>query len=78
MRTEIQENDLELVSGGKVYLNGNKMKISFTMLEQTFKVKCSYQEAKTLLLNLFASNDHLSDLDFDNLVKNEFQSRGWI
>ena len=78
MREEIMTNDLEAVAGGKVYLSGNKMKMSFTALEETYSLNCSYEEAKRLLTDLFVDNDTLSDYDFDCLVKDEFSSRGWI
>lgn len=79
MRTEIMDNDLEAVAGGKVYLSGNKMKMSFTALEKTLSLKnCSYEDAKRLLAALFIDNDHLSDYDFDMLVLNTFQAKGWL
>ena len=78
MRTELKEKDYELVAGGKVYVSGNKGIVSFTELQQSFKYKCSYEDAKKLALGLFIDNDRLSDLEFDKLVKAEFQKRGWI
>lgn len=78
MRKEIQENDLELIAGGKVYVSGNTGLISFTELKESYKYKCSYEDAKKLSLGLFIDNDHLSDREFDELVKKEFQRKGWI
>ena len=78
MRKEIQENNLELIAGGKVYVSGNKGLVTFTELKQSFKYKCSYEDAKKLSMGLFIENDHLSDLEFDKLVKREFEKRGWI
>ena len=78
MRREIQENDLELIAGGKVYVSGNSMIVSFTELKESYKYKCSYEDAKRLALGLFIDNDTLSDLEFDQLVKSEFVKRGWI
>lgn len=79
MRQEITNDNLDAVAGGKVYLSGNKMKMSFTALEETHKLKnCTYEEAKKLLAALFIDNDTLSDYEFDKLVKNTFMQKGWI
>ena len=78
MREEIFEDDLEAVAGGKVYLSGNKMKMSFTALQETYKLNCTYEEAKTLLATLFIANDTLSDEAFDQLVKTTFMQKGGI
>lgn len=79
MRTEIMDNDLEAVAGGKVYLSGNKMLISFTTLQQTYKLNnCTYTNAKKLVMDLFMDNDTLSDEAFDQLVRERFAQNGWI
>lgn len=77
MREQINDVNLEEVVGGTVNLSQAANKIGFTTLHEGYVLKCTYQEAKKLVSRLFADNE-LSESAFDQLVKKEFQARGWI
>lgn len=77
MREQINDLDLGEVVGGTVNLSEKANKIGFTTLHEGYVLKCSYKDAKKLVSQLFAANE-LSESAFDQLVKKEFQSRGWI
>lgn len=77
MREQINDVNLEEVVGGTVNLSQAANKIGFTTLHEGYVLKCTYQEAKKLVSRLFAENE-LSESAFDQLVKKEFQARGWI
>ena len=77
MREIIPDNEISEVVGGVVNLSEAANKIGFTTLHEGYVLKCSYKEAKTLVSLLYAQNE-LSESGFDNLVKKEFMSRGWI
>lgn len=77
MREEINDTNLEEIVGGVVNLSEAANKIGFTTLHEGYTLKCTYKEAKTLVSQLYAANE-LSESAFDQLVKKEFQARGWI
>lgn len=78
MRQEINDLDLDKVSGGSVNLSEKKNKIGFDTIGEAYTLKCTYKEARTLVSSLFASNQDLNEKDFDILVRNQFKAKGWI
>lgn len=78
MRQEINDLDLDKVSGGSVNLSEKKNKIGFDTLGEGYTLKCTYKEARSLVSSLFAANQDMTEKDFDILVRNQFKAKGWI
>lgn len=77
MREMINNEDLFQIAGGRVNLSREKNKIGFTTLAEGYELKCSFEDARDLLTSLFSQYD-TSEAAFDQIVKDEFMSRGWI
>jgi len=78
MRAQIDEMDLDLVTGGTVKLSESKNKIGFTTLGEAYPIKCTFAQARDLVVKLFALNPDLKEREFDQLVKDAFTDNGWI
>lgn len=79
MRQEINLEDMELVSGGVVYLSKDWMKVGFSTTCETFDLKnCSYFEAYGLADTIYEQHKHEGNAAVDAATKAAFKSRGWI
>lgn len=79
MREQMNEQDLESVVGGIVRVSGNRMKVSFSNLQEAYKLKnCDASDASLLAQILYNQHKNEGDLAYERIVKEEFQNRGWI
>lgn len=79
MREKLNDEALDFVAGGTVYLSYDKMKIGFSSTGEKYNlVNCEFQDAQNLAQALWLANTNLGDAAFDALVKSEFQAKGWI
>ena len=79
MREKLNDEALDFVAGGTVYLSYDKMKIGFSSTGEKYNlVNCEFRDAQNLAQDLWLANQHLGDAGFDALVKSEFEARGWI
>jgi len=78
MKRELEELELEEVTGGTVVLSAPMGKVRFTAIGKTYLIKGDIKQMRNLLLSLYDDNENMNDSEFDTLVRNEFKSRGWI
>ena len=78
MSHQLSDQDLESVVGGSVNLSEKKNKIGFDTIGEVYTLKCTFKEARTLVVTMFADNPDLSEQAFDILVRDEFRDRKWI
>jgi len=78
MRTEVNENDLELVAGGTVVVS-DMGKVGFTTIGRKYKLQnVGWREARNYAEELHDSHSSMSNAEFDQFVLNEFARKGWI
>lgn len=78
MSHQLSDQDLESVVGGSVNLSEKKNKIGFDTIGEVYTLKCTFKDARTLVVKMFAENPDLSEQAFDILVRDEFRDRKWI
>lgn len=80
MKRELNDTELNEVTGGNVTLSESLGIVYFSALNKTCKLKPGvvFREARNLLLDLYDENANMSDAEFDRLVGREFKARGWI
>lgn len=79
MREQINNEELDLVNGGVVYLSKDFMKIGFSTLKQTFALKnCSYGQAFALVDSVYEQYKDQGNSTVDQKTKEAFQAKGWI
>ena len=79
MKQEINEQDLEQVVGGTVYVNGSKMTIKFTVLGAGYRLKnCEDYEVMGLVSQLYGQYKTQGDQAYETAVKNALRAKGWI
>lgn len=78
MKHEINDQELDVVTGGTVFLSRDKMRVGFSSTGEKFDLKCSFREANNLAQDLWEANQTLGDAAFDALVKSEMKARGMI
>jgi hypothetical protein len=79
MRTKLDENVLENVTGGTVVISYDKMMVGFRGIGEKYKlVNCTYEQARNLAESLWMQNQSLGDADFDRLVRDTYRNNGWI
>lgn len=78
MGHQLTDQDLENVVGGSVNLSEKKNKIGFDTIGEAYTLKCTFKEAKTLVLSMFADYTDVTEREFDILVRDEFLHRNWI
>ena len=80
MRREINnEEALERIAGGTVYISRDTMRVGFSTTGERFSlVNCTYADARNLADDLWEANQTLGDAAFDALVKSEWAARGWL
>ena len=79
MRKELDELELDGVTGGCVVISKNKMMIGFSTTGEKFNLtNCSYNQARDYRDELLEANANMSDEAFDKYCKQMFQAKGWI
>ncbi len=78
MSHQLTDQDLENVVGGSVNLSEKKNKIGFDTIGEVYTLKCTYKQAKTLLLSMFADYPDLTEREFDIKVRDEFKDQKYI
>ena len=78
MSNQLSDQDLENVVGGSVNLSEKKNKIGFDTIGEVYTLKCTYTQARTKLVSLFAENQDLTEREFDILVRDEFKLLKYI
>ena len=78
MRHELEDYQVEGVNGGSVLLSAPLGICGFNTTGEMFKIKGNYKEMRNRLLVLYDENEHMGDAEFDQLVKADFQEKGWI
>ena len=78
MSNQLSDQELENVVGGSVNLSEKKNKVGFDTIGEVYTLKCTYTEARTRLVSLFASHQDLSEREFDILVRDDFKYNKWI
>lgn len=79
MKMEINENELEKVSGGTVIISKDNMHVGFSTMGEKYDLKnCTYKQARDYVDDLLDQNPKLSDAEFDALAKQKLQAKGWI
>lgn len=77
MREELNLNDMESVTGGRVVINGNTHQIAFRDARRVFKLKnCSDYEALAACDSLVGK--YSTEEEYDNACIALLQSKGWI
>lgn len=79
MRHELDDNQLEQVTGGTVEFSGTKMKIGFTVLGEGYKVvNCTKDEAMALVMMTYLQYKDQGDAVNEQKTKEAFQAKGWL
>lgn len=79
MKQEINDQELDFVTGGTVYISRDKMKVGFSSSGRKYNLKnCTFREANNLAQDLWEANQTLGDAAFDALVESEMHRRNWI
>lgn len=79
MKQEINDQELDLVTGGTVYISRDKMRVGFSSTGEKYDLKnCTFRQANDLAQDLWEANQTMGDSAFDALVKSEMKARGWI
>ena len=78
MKTEINDNELELVVGGTVVVS-DLGKVGFTTMGKKFKLQgVGWRTARNYAEELHDQHSNMSNSEFDQFVYNEFVAKGWI
>ena len=78
MRTEINENELELVAGGTVVIS-DLGRVGFSTIGKKFTLKnVGWREARNYAEDLHDLHKDMSNEEFDQYVMQVFQNKGWI
>lgn len=79
MRQELNDQELDMVVGGTVYINGNKMRMKLSFLNEIYDLhNCEDYEAMMVATQLYAQNKTAGDRAYETAVKNAFIANGWI
>ncbi|MBQ0101708.1 MAG: hypothetical protein KBT31_02815 [Firmicutes bacterium] len=79
MKNELNDNELEMVSGGETIIQSNDNKVLFTTIlkKRTFQ-NCTLNEISLFVNQLLDANPNLSEQEFDELAMSELIKKGWI
>ncbi len=79
MKEQINEQDIEQVTGGTVVFNKRWGNVSFSTTGDKYTLKnCSVDDAWSLVERLRETHRNLSEEEFDNLIRTTFEGKGWI
>ena len=78
MREAINDNELEMVTGGSVVIS-SLGRVSFSTLGKKFKLQgVKWKQARNYAEELLEKNPQMNDKAFDEFVMNKFYALGWI
>ena len=78
MRTEMNENELELVVGGTVIVS-DLGRVGFSTIGKKFTLKnVGWREARNYAEELHDDHKDMTNSEFDQFVMKTFQDLGWI
>ena len=79
MRHEMNEQDMEKVTGGPVRQNTTRMRIGFTEHGEAYDLKgCEDYEAMSLVTEMYAKHKNEGDWAYEEATLAAFRGRGWI
>ena len=79
MKYELNDDQLEQVTGGTVEFSGTKMRIGFTVLGEGYNVvNCSSDEAMALVMTTYLQYKDQGDLVNEQMTKAAFMAKGWL
>lgn len=80
MRKELDDVQLDSVTGGTVTMSESLGLVEFTSMGRTFKLNPNvpFKEMRNCMLDLYDDNSQLSDAEFDRLVARTFRAKGYI
>lgn len=80
MRQELDDLQLDEVTGGTVSLSEHMGLARFSSVGKTYKLNpdIPFKEIRNCLLDLYDENSGMSDKDFDKLVAKAFRAKGYI
>lgn len=79
MKQELNEQDLEQVVGGTVYVNTSKMKVSFTTLGSSCKlINCEDYEVMALVSQLYGQYKSQGNEAYETAVRDALRAKGWV
>lgn len=77
MKRIIDDNDLELVAGGRYYLNRNNNKLCFENVKEIYQLQnCTPYQAMDLMDSLIGKYDNQAQ--YDAACAAALKSKGWV
>lgn len=76
MRQELNTEELDLVAGGKAYINANNNKIVFSSTQAVYQFNCDYRKVRDLCEDLIGK--YATEAEFDAACVSALQANGWI
>lgn len=77
MKEQINDMDLELVAGGRYYLNRNNNKLVFENVNEIFHlVNCTSYQAQEVMDSLIGVYDN--QMQYDNACAEALMKKGWV
>lgn len=74
---ELNEDDLEAVSGGTALINARSNKVGFTTTGKIYQFKnCSYQQVRALCEGLIGQ--YPTEAEYDAACEAALKEKGWI
>jgi len=80
MRKELSDFEAEEIVGGTVSLSATLGLVGFSQLGKTYRIRGDVKKMRNLLFQLQDESEEkgLTPLEFDTLVRDTFQNKGWI
>ncbi len=78
MKKELQDEELQAVSGGKVYVNGNTRRVGFTTIKGVFTLKDGVSPYQVLEACDAKIGQYPTDAEYDKACYDMMVSKGWI
>ena len=78
MREELNNENLETVSGGRYIINGNTHQVAFRDVRQVFNLTDSCDEYEAMRLMDSFIGVYPTEAEYDNACINALRERGWI
>lgn len=78
MRKELKDIEISGVQGGSVVISAPMNMVVFTKLQKIGIIRGNVKDMRDRLLDLYDENMDMEEAAFDQLVFNDFQSKGWI
>lgn len=78
MRQELNNENLENVSGGRYVINGNTHQIAFRDAKRVFKLAAAADEYEVMRLCDSFIGQYGSEQEYDQACINALSAKGWI